>query len=221
MLLTSSARAFTLGELWVGQYDSFPMGACDDERGWFALRCWTAEIDVNLEAGESGLYVLEWSPDLVTWSELNNNPDIAFPPHASFNGTMNLPGPGTWTMVYPSPPVDVMFLRLKRLGDWVPNLSPNKNLTRKRKPSKVSGMNDTKAILAASVPPSFNGIRPGDRVTLAVHAGIGRNGPETKPKSGRCVMAFESHVVVNLGGRFGTPGVCTADNYINHKPGKA
>lgn len=118
LLLPLTAPAFSLGELWVGQFDSFPMGACDDERGWFALRSWTAEIDIVLGPGESGRYVLEYRESLTEgrWHELNNNPDIGFPPYASFNGQIVLPGPGTWTFVFPSPPLETIFFRLKKIA---------------------------------------------------------------------------------------------------------
>jgi hypothetical protein len=63
---------------------------------------------------------------------------------------------------------------------------------------------------------SFNGIRPGDRVTMLVPAGRGRDGQEYAQRSGRVVMVFPTHVVLNLGGRFGTPGVCDEHNYVKH-----
>ena len=67
---------------------------------------------------------------------------------------------------------------------------------------------------------SFNGIRPGDRVVMQVPAGRGRDGQEYAQRAGRCVMAFDTHVVINLGGRFGTPGVCDDSNYVKHSTAK-
>jgi hypothetical protein len=71
--------------------------------------------------------------------------------------------------------------------------------------------------IEATRPATFMGIRPGDRVALQVPNGIGRYGQEYKTVSGRAVMCFDTHVVVNLGGRYGTPGVVTEDNYVNHR----
>jgi hypothetical protein len=68
---------------------------------------------------------------------------------------------------------------------------------------------------------TFNGIRPGDRVTFLVPNGIGRNGHEWKAKSGRATLVFANHVVCNCGGRFGTPGVCNGTNYVKHSTPKA
>ena len=67
---------------------------------------------------------------------------------------------------------------------------------------------------------TFNNIKPGDRVTFLRPNGRGRNGVEYKQASGRCVMSFEAHVVLNCGGRFGTPGVCDAGNYVKHSSPK-
>ena len=63
---------------------------------------------------------------------------------------------------------------------------------------------------------SFSTATIGDRVTINVPAGIGRNGPEFKQRSGRVVMRFASHLVLNGGGRHGTPLVATAANYVRH-----
>ena len=56
--------------------------------------------------------------------------------------------------------------------------------------------------------------RPGDRITFLIPNGIGRNGVEWKKKSGRVVMTFPHHVVVNGGGRHGTPYVVSESNFI-------
>ena len=66
-------------------------------------------------------------------------------------------------------------------------------------------------------------IRPGDKVTILVPAGLGRNGPEYKKRTGRAVMRGPAGWVLNLGGRYGTPGVATAENTVKvvqvEKPG--
>jgi hypothetical protein len=58
-------------------------------------------------------------------------------------------------------------------------------------------------------------IRPGDRVTILVPAGRGRNGVEWKESTGRAVMP-SSHGgwVLNMGGAHGTPGVCDENNIV-------
>ncbi len=58
-------------------------------------------------------------------------------------------------------------------------------------------------------------IRPGDRVTIFVHAGIGRNGPEKREATGRAVICSGTHAALNMGGRFGTPGVVTPENIVS------
>ena len=63
-------------------------------------------------------------------------------------------------------------------------------------------------------------IRPGDRVTILVPNGIGRNGQEYKEKTGRAVMRGPAGWVLNMGGRYGTPGVATEDNMVMVKRGK-
>lgn len=57
-------------------------------------------------------------------------------------------------------------------------------------------------------------IRPGDRVTIRVPAGIGRNGVEWKEMTGRAVIISPGHVALNMGGKHGTPGVATSDNLV-------
>lgn len=63
----------------------------------------------------------------------------------------------------------------------------------------------------------LDSIRPGSRVTIRIPAGIGRNGPEYKPKTGRAVMRGPYGWALNTGGRFGTPGVATAENIVSVK----
>ena len=57
-------------------------------------------------------------------------------------------------------------------------------------------------------------IRPGDRVTILVSNGIGHNGVEYKERTGRAVICSGDHVALNMGGRFGTPGVATVKNIV-------
>lgn len=60
-------------------------------------------------------------------------------------------------------------------------------------------------------------IRPGDTVTALFPAGIGCNGREFKERSGKVnpMLIFDEHVVINLGGRHGTPGVVDARNIVS------
>jgi len=69
----------------------------------------------------------------------------------------------------------------------------------------------------------LHSIKPGDRVTILVHAGIGRNGPESKPRTGRAVMFNAAHDswVLNMGGPHGTPGIATTRNLVEVKRRKA
>jgi hypothetical protein len=57
-------------------------------------------------------------------------------------------------------------------------------------------------------------IRPGDRVVIRVPNGIGRNGIEWKEATGRAVMPGPAGWALNMGGRYGTPGVATPDNIV-------
>lgn len=61
-------------------------------------------------------------------------------------------------------------------------------------------------------------IRPGDRVTILISNGIGRNGIEWKEKTGRCVVApnggSQINAVLNMGGPHGTPGVAADRNLV-------
>lgn len=67
---------------------------------------------------------------------------------------------------------------------------------------------------------TFNSIRPRDRVRFLIPAGIGRNGPEFKEKSGSAVLCYSDRVIVNGGGRHGTPYVVDERNYVGHSSPK-
>ncbi len=59
-------------------------------------------------------------------------------------------------------------------------------------------------------------VKAGDRVTILIPNGIGRNGIEYKPKSGRAVMpASCGGWVLDMGGAYGTPGVATEKNFVS------
>lgn len=59
-------------------------------------------------------------------------------------------------------------------------------------------------------------IEPGDKVTALFPAGIGLKGPEYKERTGEVnrLLIFPEHVVINLGGKYGTPGVVDAKNIV-------
>jgi hypothetical protein len=66
-------------------------------------------------------------------------------------------------------------------------------------------------------------IKPGDRVTIRVPAGIGRNGVEYTERTGRAVMRVDKiegpmhtvlHWVLNMGRRYGTLGIATTKNLV-------
>lgn len=61
---------------------------------------------------------------------------------------------------------------------------------------------------------TFADIRVGDRVTILVPNGIGRHGQEWKEQTGRAVIPGPHGWALNMGGRFGTPGVATTDNTV-------
>jgi hypothetical protein len=54
--------------------------------------------------------------------------------------------------------------------------------------------------------------RPGDRVTVRRPCG--------NTTSGRVTLAYPHHLVLNAGGRHGTPVVATADNIVRVTPTK-
>lgn len=57
--------------------------------------------------------------------------------------------------------------------------------------------------------------RHGDSVTFLIPNGLGRDGQEWKKKTGKVAMKFKTHLlVVNGGGRFGTPYVVDGNNFV-------
>ena len=66
----------------------------------------------------------------------------------------------------------------------------------------------------------IDAIRAGDRVTILIPNGIGRNGQEWKEKTGRAVMRGPYGWVLNMGGRYGTPGVASESNTVRVKAGR-
>ncbi len=64
-------------------------------------------------------------------------------------------------------------------------------------------------------------IKNGDRVTILVPAGISLNGTvEYKQATGRAVMKGPAGWVLNMGGRYGTPGVATETNIVSVRPAR-
>lgn len=65
----------------------------------------------------------------------------------------------------------------------------------------------------------LDSIQAGDRVTFNRYAGLGLKGPEYKPATGTAqkflVQAQPGVVVLNMGGRHGTPACVTVDNIIS------
>jgi hypothetical protein len=68
--------------------------------------------------------------------------------------------------------------------------------------------------------PLFATARIGDRVTILVPNGIGRNGVEYTQRTGRVVMKFATHLVLNCGGRHGTPKIADATNTVKVSPSR-
>lgn len=60
----------------------------------------------------------------------------------------------------------------------------------------------------------FKDIRVGDRVTIKVPNGIGRDGVEYKESTGRATIISDGHVALNMGGKYGTPGLATPENTV-------
>jgi len=62
----------------------------------------------------------------------------------------------------------------------------------------------------------FKNLVGGQRVYFRQYAGLGRNGAEYREASGKVnpLLIFETHVVVSIGGRYGTPQVVNDENFI-------
>jgi hypothetical protein len=124
--------------------------------------------------------------------------------------------------------VRVQPMQVKTAGDNPPDEGPDyydfpKNWSeeeteethdRKQQARNPNGLSDSQgdAIIAQ--------IRPGDRVTILVPAGMGRGGQEWAERSGRAVIVDQGHVALNMGGRHGTPGVATAQNVVSVRRAK-
>jgi len=124
--------------------------------------------------------------------------------------------------------VRVQPMKVKTAGDNPPDEGPDyydfpKNWKeeetqethdRKQQARNPNGLSDVQgdAIIAQ--------IRPGDRVTILVPAGMGRGGQEWKESTGRAVIVSPGHVALNMGGRHGTPGVATAQNVVSVRKAK-
>jgi hypothetical protein len=71
---------------------------------------------------------------------------------------------------------------------------------------------------------SYSDIRPGDRVVILVHGGLGIDWStglykrEVKKATGRVVMTGPAGWVVDLGGRFGRPAICSPDTFVGFAP---
>ena len=58
-------------------------------------------------------------------------------------------------------------------------------------------------------------IRHGDRVTILVPSGLGRNGQEYKEKTGTAVMhSAHGGWVLNMGGKYGAPTIADETNTV-------
>lgn len=62
---------------------------------------------------------------------------------------------------------------------------------------------------------TFKNLKPGQKVKFLAPYGIGRNGQEWAEKTGKVVIAFPTYVVVNGGGRQGTPYVVDSTNFLS------
>ena len=61
---------------------------------------------------------------------------------------------------------------------------------------------------------TFAGKTPGQRVVFLTPNGFGPNGREYKEMRGKVVIAMKTHLVVNLGGAYGTPAVVDQNNFV-------
>lgn len=76
------------------------------------------------------------------------------------------------------------------------------------KPSKTRFVGSNKELI--------NLIKPGTKVTILIYNGLGKNGPEYKEKTGRAIMpCSQGGWVLNMGGKYGTPGIADETNIIS------
>ncbi len=62
---------------------------------------------------------------------------------------------------------------------------------------------------------TYADIHAGSRVTVMLHSGTGRNGPEFDARrTGRAVMLGPAGWVLNMGGKYGTPAIATPENTV-------
>ena len=63
---------------------------------------------------------------------------------------------------------------------------------------------------------SFENLKGGQRVRFWLRSGTGPKGAESKQRVAKVqpLLVFADHVVVNLGGKYGTPAVVDASNFI-------
>lgn len=59
-------------------------------------------------------------------------------------------------------------------------------------------------------------VRGGDRVKYMAYAGRGSKGPEYREAEGKVnpLLIFPEHMVINVGGRHGTPAVVNEENFV-------
>ena len=63
--------------------------------------------------------------------------------------------------------------------------------------------------LSGMTTPQWRDIGPGSTVWFET--------PQGQERSGKVVMSFATHLVLNCGGRHGTPAVVNEKNYLKHK----
>jgi len=79
---------------------------------------------------------------------------------------------------------------------------------------------DILVVMEATQMTLVESIKHGDKVTILVPNGIGRNGQEWKAKTGRAVMRGPHGWVLNMGGPHGTPGIASESNTVRVKAGR-
>ena len=67
-------------------------------------------------------------------------------------------------------------------------------------------------------PISLLNARPGDRVVVRLPAGLAIRGgkavQEYAERTGKVILTFPDRLILNMGGRYGTPAVATTDNIV-------